>query len=67
MCGVKETQCTHCNHLQICSFKAQFLAAQKAVDEVTVSTGDHLMCETLEKFGCHEGVKIFREAPKYYS
>lgn len=40
MCGVKETQCTHCNHLQICSFKAQFLAAQKAVDEVTVSTGD---------------------------
>lgn len=40
VCGVKETQCTHCNHLQICSFKAQFLAAQKAVDEVTVSTGD---------------------------
>ena len=24
MCGVKETQCTHCNHLQVCSFKAQF-------------------------------------------
>ena len=40
MCGVKETQCTHCNHLQVCSFKAQFLAAQKAVDEVTVGTGD---------------------------
>lgn len=40
MCDVKETQCTHCNHLQVCSFKAQFLAAQKAVDEVTVGTGD---------------------------
>lgn len=41
MCsGVKETQCTHCNHLQVCSFKVQFLAAQKAVDEVTVGTGD---------------------------
>lgn len=40
VCGVKETQCTHCNHLQVCSFKAQFLAAQKAIDEVTVGTGD---------------------------
>lgn len=41
MCsGVKETQCTHCNHLQVCSFKVQFLAAQKAVDKVTVGTGD---------------------------
>lgn len=37
VCGVKET---HCNHLQICSFKAQFLAAQKAVDEVRFDTGD---------------------------
>lgn len=37
VCGVKET---HCNHLQVCFLKAQFLAAQKAVDEVTVSTGD---------------------------
>lgn len=41
MCnGVKETQCTRCNHLQVCSYKVQFLAAQKAVDDVTVSTGD---------------------------
>lgn len=40
MCGTKETQCSHCNHLQVCSFKTQFLAAQKAVDKVTVGTGD---------------------------
>lgn len=41
MGGVKETQCTNCNHLQVCSFKEQFLAAQKAVDEVTIDTGGH--------------------------
>lgn len=28
---------------------------------------DELMCETLEKFGCYEGVKIFRETKKYYA
>ena len=28
---------------------------------------DELMCETLERFGCHEGVKIFRESKKYYA
>lgn len=36
-------------------------------EEACHSRMDDLMCETLEKFGCHEGVKIFREAPKYYS
>lgn len=40
MCGVKETQCSHCDHLQVCSFKEQFLAAQKAVDDVRVGLGD---------------------------
>lgn len=50
VCGVKETQCTHCNHLQVCSFKAQFLAAQKAIDEVTVGTGDS---------ACQPGVLLF--------
>lgn len=35
-----ETQCTRCNHLQVCSYKEQFLAAQKAVDNVTVITGN---------------------------
>ena len=28
---------------------------------------DDLMCETLEKFGCYEGVKIFRETSKWYA
>ena len=35
--GVKETQCTHCGHREVCSLKAEFLEAQKAVDEVYVS------------------------------
>ncbi len=38
--GCEETQCTHCGHLQVCSFKEQFLKAQKAVNEVTVGVGD---------------------------
>jgi hypothetical protein len=28
---------------------------------------DEVMCETLEEFGCHEGVKIFRETNKWYA
>jgi hypothetical protein len=40
MCGVKETQCTNCDHLQVCSFKEQFLAAQEAVDKVSVRVGE---------------------------
>lgn len=27
---------------------------------------DELMCETLEHFGCDEGVKIYRELKQYY-
>ena len=38
--GVNETQCTYCDHRHVCSYKEQFLAAQKAVDEVSVSIGD---------------------------
>ena len=36
----KETRCTHCEHLPVCSLKEQFLAAQQAVDGVQVSLGD---------------------------
>lgn len=36
----KETRCTNCEHRKVCSFKEQFLNAQKVVDEVTVRTGD---------------------------
>lgn len=28
---------------------------------------DDLMCKTLEEFGCCEGVKIFKQAEKWYS
>lgn len=36
-------------------------------EEVCHAKMDDLMCETLEKFGCHEGVRIFRETHKYYA
>lgn len=50
MCGVKETQCSHCDHLQVCSYKEQFLAAQKAVDEVRVQIGDSVAKKPLNSF-----------------
>lgn len=28
---------------------------------------DELMCKTLEEFGCHAGVKIFRDTKKWYA
>lgn len=43
MCGVKETLCSHCDHLQVCSLKKEFVAAQQAVDTVSVSLGDRTM------------------------
>lgn len=36
-------------------------------EEVCHAKMDDLMCETLEKFGCHEGVRIFRETHKHYA
>ncbi len=36
-------------------------------EEICHEKMDDLMCETLEKFGCSEGVRIFRETHKYYS
>ena len=35
--------------------------------EVCHQKMDELMCETLEKFGCYEGVKIFKDSVKHYS
>lgn len=35
--GVKETQCTRCEHGEVCSLKTEFLEAQKAIDEVYAS------------------------------
>lgn len=35
--GVKEIQCTHCVHREVCSLKAKFLEAQKAIDDVYLS------------------------------
>ena len=33
MTGVKETACTTCTHREVCKYKDEFLAAQKAVDD----------------------------------
>lgn len=35
--GVKETECTHCTHKEVCFYKQDFLEAQEAVDETYVS------------------------------
>lgn len=31
--GVKEALCARCSHREVCSLKAEFLAAQEAIDE----------------------------------
>lgn len=36
MFGVKETCCTRCSHRDVCQYKSEYLAAQTAVDEVSV-------------------------------
>lgn len=36
-------------------------------EEVCHEKMDELMCETLEHFGCYEGVKIFKETKKWYA
>lgn len=36
MFGVKETCCTKCSHKDVCQYKEEYLAAQAAVDEVSV-------------------------------
>ena len=36
MFGVKETCCTRCSHKDVCQYKEECLAAQHAVDEVSV-------------------------------
>lgn len=37
--GMEGTMCTDCSHRDVCSLKDQFIAAQKAVDEVSVNLG----------------------------
>ena len=55
--GVEETQCTHCDHLQVCSPKEQFIAAQNAVNRLTVNLGDQTM-KDLRDFGWIKKVKL---------
>lgn len=35
--GSEETVCTRCSHLDVCRYKDELLAAQEAVNNVTVS------------------------------
>lgn len=37
MFGVKETCCTKCAHKDVCQFKEEYLAAQAAVDNISVN------------------------------
>lgn len=37
MFGVKETCCTKCTHKDVCQFKEEYLAAQAAVDNISVN------------------------------
>lgn len=39
----KETVCTKCIHLPVCSLKERFIKAQEAVDDTTVHLGDGRM------------------------
>nr|DAR20779.1 MAG TPA: hypothetical protein [Caudoviricetes sp.] len=36
-------------------------------EEIVHSMMDGIMCETLDRLGFTEGVKIFNEAPKWYA
>lgn len=38
---VKETLCTGCMHAHVCSLKQTFLEAQKAIDNLSISTDEH--------------------------
>ncbi len=53
----EETQCTHCDHLKVCSLKEQFMAAQNAVDRVTVGLGDRTI-KNLKDFDWIKRVKL---------
>ena len=41
MTGYKETACTTCAHREVCKLKDEFLNAQSAVDDVTVTLGEN--------------------------
>ena len=40
MMGVKETLCSSCGHLQVCSFKYSFLLVQEEIDRLSINTED---------------------------
>lgn len=37
MDGVKEAQCARCAHFEVCALKEEFLAAQEAIDNTSMS------------------------------
>lgn len=40
MIGVKETLCSSCGHLQVCSIKHTFLLVQEEINRLIISTQD---------------------------
>lgn len=55
----RETRCTHCEHLPVCSLKEQFLAAQQAVDSVQVNLADRTI-QSLRSFDWIRPVELER-------
>lgn len=45
----------------------RWIALSEDDPEVCHMKMDDFMCETLEKFGCSEGVRIFKDAVKWYA
>ena len=41
--GVKETICSGCAHLQVCSLRNDMLSVISSIDNLTVSLGDNRM------------------------
>lgn len=54
----KETCCTHCEHLQVCSLKEQFLAAQQAVNSLQVGLGGQSFLRSLNSFDWIKPVEL---------
>ncbi len=53
----EETLCTRCDHREVCSLTKEFLAAQNAVDKLTVGLGDRTM-KDLRAFDWIKRVKL---------
>lgn len=59
MC-IKETACNGCDHVKVCKYREEFLKAQEAVENASISIGG----EPVSAIECVESIKLrckFRE------